>query len=87
MLDVFAEARDRAAARPDGVREAVLAVLREEARAAALDGDPGPRAAPGLRRSVRDARDVRRRMLAELASRRRGGDVRKDRTGVYALPA
>jgi hypothetical protein len=68
------------------VREAVLTVLREEA---------GPLHWTviqdlALRRGYVDpfvTRDVRRRILAELAAAARDGDVVKASTGVYALPA
>jgi hypothetical protein len=66
------------------VREAVLTVLREEAGPlhwtviqdrALRRGYVDPFATP----------DVRRRVLAELATAVREGELRKDGTGVYAL--
>lgn len=67
------------------LREAVLTVLRDEA--APLHWTVIQDLA--LRRGYIDpftTTDVRRRLLAELAAAVREGDVRKEATGVYALP-
>ena len=67
------------------VRQAVLTVLREEATPLHWTVIQDLT----LRRGYVDpfvVRDVRKRILTELAAAVRDGDVRKDRTGVYSLP-